>query len=454
MALRLIGGGCEFTEEQAAALLNLISVSPIDSLVANGSTINSITVEWVGQGDEFKVYYRSTGTISWVDHGNTTARNYTVPGLQGDTDYDIAVTVFLDGIESEKTIVTFATKPFLDFFAHGIYINLAGATTSAIMALTPDTAIYLNDLTRSNPPLRILNKGEVFTYNSSQFDTINFDFDKSIYIGGKVGSAVTWVPGTLTGNTYAFGVSRGDPQNLHIWAVEDTTVELLENGSVLQSLVLSADSGGTITWNAGSGDHSYLVSSTGLIIPFHHSRNVIDPKPLMPLSFQIIGTASTRGKLYTSAGLANVNYQESDATTGNLIAVAGGVTELPRSSSLFSGPSILLDSTELIAANSYADSNGSNNTPFLPLSFLRKIGGVPYSADFVKFFSNKACQINIFNGDGTPWIMPSITLNGSGNCYEFRITGISSPIYFESSDEFGYVWQDAPTNDETIGLIL
>lgn len=447
-------GGSIFNPDEIAAIRELIASDPVQVVSVVQVTTDSITLEWIGEGEEFKVFYREISSPDWILFDSTTDKFIVITGLLTENSYEVGVRVIKNNIESGITTAVTQTLPDLPIFQSRTFINIPGANNSKVICLTDNTPIRINDLLSSNPPTVTLNKGETYEYASSQFDVISFPTDKNIYVAGRLGSCVTWVPGYLSGKEYAFGTSRNDPQRVFVWAVEEANVELIENTTIVQSLNLNADAGGVVTWSAGGGDHSYLLRSTGLIIPFHYSNGVVDPKPLMPTSLEIIGTPSSRGKLYTSDQFADVTYQESDGDSGELLVAQGGVTQIPGTGTLFSGASTILRSQELIAANSLADRDGSNNTPFIPVAFLQKSGGVPYDCDFVKFFSNKPCSINIYNPDGSPWVIPTINLNGIDDCWEYRITGVTTPIYFESNDnKFGYVWQDRATDDETIGLV-
>lgn len=450
--------GAYLSTIQRDALLDLLRPPSIKNLKVISTTKTNAILQWTQPPTDkniqyFEIYFKLIGTSDWQSAGQSTATTFIVNGLSVDTGYQFTVSAYTGISGNLSNIANGKTKPDLPIFSNRTFINVGGANNSSVLALSDDTAVYLNDLEMNGSSEVILNQGESYTFASNQFDTVSFASDKSIYVAGKSGSTITWQPAYLAGYSFAFGTNRSDPQNLKIWAIENSNIELYNGSNLVDTLTLNANSAGSINWSLGSGDKVLKLSSSGLILAYQHARNYTDPRVVLPLAPKIIGVPSSQGKLFTSYSMVNASILRSDGIEDVLPVVDGGVTPVSGTGNLYSGAATFISADDGgLAGMSLADRDGSCVASFLPTAFMSSLGGIPYDTDYVAFMSDEPATIDLFAGNS---IFNTITLPGVPGCYKTRLINLPANTVFKARDnkKFYYVWQEAATNDETSGIL-
>lgn len=294
-------------------------------------------------------------------------------------------------------------------------MNVGGATASTVVAYQDDTNVTLNGIN-----LVTLNKGQSHQFTSSQFDVI--DADKPIFTAGKIGSGsgsndngnIVWQPTSWAGRSFSFNATRANPQEVYIYAIEETYIEVKQGATVLDSLTLSADQSGTLNWSTYG---SYQIVATGSVLAYHMSRQsglYYDPKPLMPGHTEIIGFPSSSGRLTSSVDgtIFNLIHSNSTNSSGSLDK-PDVITLSPQgTSSLYQGESLLIISNKSISGASFADSNGYCAAPFMPTNLMKTKYIIPTNSDFVAFASKQAGTIDVL--DSSDNIVTTLTLTRSG----------------------------------------
>lgn len=293
-------------------------------------------------------------------------------------------------------------------------MNVGGATSSTVVAHQDNTSVTLN-----GSALVTLNKGQTHTFTSAQFDVI--DADKPIFTAGRKGSGgdtnkanVVWQPTAWAGKSFSFNSIRYNPQVLQVFAIEDTYIEVKQGSTVLDTLTLSANTGGSLSWSVYG---SYQVSATGSILAYHYSNqsgSYVDPKPILPSAYELIGIPSRSMRL--TADLDGTNYygyhSDSFAFSGSLNKVDNISYNARGTLSYYQEYSMIFFADKKISGAAFADANGSCTTPFLPTNLMKKKYAINVSATYVAFASKEAGTIQVL--DQSDNVVQTLTLTRSG----------------------------------------
>ena len=415
--------------------------------------------------DDYHVQYRVKGTSTWLSFSDGVSANQymTVTGLTESTTYEFQVRVQYDtsNYSGYSNIAEGETKPNSPVFNPYAVMNVGGATASVVVAYQDGTNVTLN-----GGALVTLNEGDTHAFSSTIFDVV--DADKPVFVAGKIGTGtgsnnqgnIVWQPTSWAGKSFSFNATRSNPQELYVYAIENTTVEVYEGTTLLDSATITAGNGTTLSW---SNYGSYQVSSTGNILAYHMSRAgglYYDPKPILPSANEIIGFPSNSMRLTTDSNGTNYSLIHSNSTTatGSLdkddspqINPSGG------SASLYQGNSLLISADKKISGASFADSNGYCAAPFMPTSFMKTKYIVPVATDYIAFASKTAGTINVYNSAGAYVTTLTLTRTGANaNApYKVRYTGPAAGTRFQATVPVGAWYQpstsvNAGDDDETI----
>ena len=395
--------------------------------------------------DDHVINYRVKGTATWLsfDDGVSATNFSTVTGLLASTTYEFRVAVIYDTVNQSDWSNTAEGTTKVDdplFDSPFKAMNVGGATDSTVVAIEDGTTVYHTPYsTGTEVTLATLNKGQTFNFVSAQFDII--DANKAIFTAGRLGSGsntrkanVTWQPTTWAGKSFSFNAYRNNPQNLLVYATEDTTITVKQGTTVLSSLTLTAGNGGVLNWFVYG---SYQVSSNGTILAYHYSGNpgiYVDPKPLLPSSLELIGFPSNSMRITADLDSTNYNLIHSDSTTDSRDINKTEVNQIHPSpsgaSTLYSGNSLLISADKNIAGASFADSNGNCAAPFLPTNLMKTKYAVNSSSDWVAFASKQAGTIDVFDNTGA--FVETLTLfrTGANPNAPYRIRRATTPAGF------------------------
>jgi hypothetical protein len=411
--------------------------------------------------DDYDLNYRVKGNPTWLsfDDGININLSSNVTGLLASTTYEFRVRVQYDtsSFSDWSNIAEGLTKPDDPIFnSPNKAMNVGGSTQTKVVALYDNTRVYLNDVEIGASPL---SKGTPVTLTTAQYDII--DADKAIYTAGRRGSGsatakgnITWNPTAWAGKSFSFNATRYNPQKLHVYATENATITVKQGATTVASTTVTAGNGTTLSWSVYG---SFQVASTGTILAYHISGNgtsqIVDPKPLIPSSLELIGIPSRSIRITADLDSTNYTLIHGDDSTAsgslnktNVISVNGRGT-----ASQFQEHALLLSSDRNISVASFADSNGGCAAPFLPTSLMRKNYAINNSADWVVFTSKQAGTIEV--RDNTDSVVQTLTLTRSGTNpnapYRARLGTTASGYRFFATVPVGAWYQ--PNNDTGTG---
>lgn len=374
--------------------------------------------------DDYDINYRVKGNPTWLSFADGISLNInaTVNSLLASTTYEFRVRVQYDtsSYSDWSNTAEGETKPDNPIFdSPNAAMNVAGATTTNVVAFYDNTAVTLNGIPIAGSPL---SKGQTVNITTAQFDII--DADKPIYTAGRRGSGgntakanIVWQPTAWAGKKFSFNAIRTNPQQLHIYAIENASIEVKQGSTVLASTTLTAGNGGVISWSVYG---SYQVVSTGTILAYHTSGNpasaLVDPKPLLPSALEIIGFPSNSMRITTDKDSTNYNLIHADSSIGSGSLSKQDSTQInPQggNSSLYQGNSLIISADQKIAGASFADSNGNCAAPFLPTNLMKKNYAINAPADYVAFASKIPGTIEVRDSSDT--VIETLTLTRTGS---------------------------------------
>ena len=459
------------TASQASVTIEKATATPsVASLSVPTSLVNSVDLNWNLSSpggftiDDYVIHYRVKGTSVWLlfDDGVSTNTETTVASLNPSTTYEFKAMVKYDTTEESgwSNIAEGTTQPDSDVFGANKAMNVGGATASTVVAYQDDTNVTLN-----GSALITLNKGQSHQFTSAQFDII--DADKPIFTAGKIGTGsgsndngnIVWQPTAWAGKSFSFNATRSNPQEVYVYAIEDTTVEVKQGATVLDTLTLSADQSGTLNWSTYG---SYQVVATGSVLAFHMSRQsglYYDPKPLMPGHTEIIGFPSNSMRLTTMLDGTSYNLIHSNSVAGSGSLNKSDVVQVnPQGTgSFYQSNSLLIMSSKSISGASFADSDGYCAAPFMPTNLMKKKYIIPVVSDYIAFASKEAGTIDVL--DSSDNLVTTLTLARTGadpNApYKVRMANPSAGYRFVSTVDVA-AWYQSNTasyqgiDDETI----
>lgn len=470
------------TAIQAVRVVSKNTSTPSVTNLSSPSTLsNSVNLAWtlIDPGgftiNDYFLQYRIFGSPTWLpfSDGVSLSTSATVDSLNGSTTYEFRVRVQYDtsNYSEWSNPVQAVTKPDDPLFDSPYKaMNVGGATTTNVVAYYDDTYVTLNGVTIPESPL---SKGEVVNMTTAQYDVI--DADKPIYTAGRRGSGgntakanVTWNPTSWAGKSFSFNAIRDSSQELFIYATEDALVEVRQGSTVLASASITISSGQTanLSWNTYG---SYQVVSTGTVLAYHISTangtRLVDPKPLLPSSDEIIGIPSRSMRLTTERNATNYNYVYSNSTSNSGSLSKQNVVNLGAQGSpndRYNGESLLISADQGVAGASYADADGNCAAPFLPTNLMKRKFVINANAQWVAFASKQAGTIEVYSptqtiGVDTPLQTLNLT-NSGGNPnaphrarfgamtegYRF-VVDVPAAAWYEPSTDTG-----AANDDETI----
>lgn len=386
-----------------------ISTLSVPSTLSQSAELNWAAINTSGfTVDDYSIQYRKKFTTVWLsfDDGINISSNTIVSGLLPSTIYEFRVQMSYDSgsVSAWSNIAEGETKPNSEIFSSPYKaMNVGGATTAKVVAFYDDTDVTLN-----GNPLVTLNKGQTHLFSTSQFDVI--DADKPIYTAGRRGSGgdtnkanITFSPTSWAGKSFSFNSIRYNPQKLHVYAIEDTTVSIYQGGSLLISKAINKNSGDTLSWSQYG---SYQVVSTGTVLAYHISGSgtrFVDPKPLLPSATEIIGIPSTSMRLTTSQDSTFYNLWHSNSSSAsNTLDKIDSVRVSPaKPGNQYTSSSLLISSDKGISGASYADSNGGCAAPFLPTNLMKKNYVLNVQGDWIAFASKEAATISVYSPSQT-----------------------------------------------------
>lgn len=460
------------TATQAQVFINKASSTPSVSSLSVATTLpTNIDLNWnlIDPGgftiNDYIIHYRVKGSPTWLlfSDGISLSTTSTVSALSSSTTYEFRVAVVYDTSNQSgwSNVAEGTTQPNSPLFGPNVAMNVGGSTDTTVVAHEDGTNVTLN-----GSALISLNKGQTHRFTSAQFDLI--DANKPIFTAGRRGSGsavntanIVWSPTSWAGKRFSFNANRESLQMVHVYAVEATIVEVRLGNTLLDSASLAAGASTTLSWSTLG---SYQIQATGTILAFHISGDggsrLIDPKPLLPDSFEIIGFPSNSMQLTTGTDGTNYTALHSNSVTASGSLNKNNVVTInPQGTptSLYQGDSLLLSADQKIFGASYADSNGNCAAPFLPTNLMKTKYAIPVSGDYIAFASKTAGTIEVRNAANT--LLTTLTLARTGanpnSPYKVRYSNPAAGLRFIATTPVAAWYQPnsdtgGATQDETV----
>ena len=415
IAISIARGKNTLSEKRTVMFFTEVPTLPshIDIVKANSSSVIlnwnlSSSVELPLKG--YILEYKKAGDSSWVKASNKPIEKteFKVESLEPSTDYEFRVKAS-NGNSSSYSVVKATTTPENDFFKEGIKaINIAGATSSSLVAIEAGD-FYLN-----GSLLTSLNAGETHQFSSSQFDILSSQ--SAFYIAGlksfgggsnRKGNLV-WTTQDWSSKTFSFSASRAARHILNVVAFEDAQVSVFQGDTKIDEKVILANSGDTFKL---PNNANYRIESSGIISAYLYSatngeNQIQDPRPLLPNSTDLIGFPSRQG--FASADIVGTEVSgifSNDSTINHSFLDLSKLFKFDAvgTRDRYKSEVVRLFSTNPIEAISNADYDGYGSAPFLPRAKFKNTYGLNVDTQWLAMASISEGTIEITkpNGDIT-----------------------------------------------------
>ena len=350
------------------------------------------------------------------------------------------MSVITGSIPIEREVTTVSARPR----ACGAGRWMIPATGTYRFTVGEDnTIIYRNGIIETTR-----NRHSLFNVNLTTGDIISTNNKLLVFaLNGTTGLPYAW-----SGYIFAHKVDRYNPTAYITGTEKDGVINVYFDGRFSEQINISKD---TLTTLSMSSFGNYTFYSNVPICIFVGEITSSDTMPLYPCGENIIyGGASSNG--HVIAVFNNTSTTEY-ATNGNVnsrpILDSGSYNGFANTGgSQFTGPSVALSSNKPVAAESQADADGGEMTPFVGQQGFGNLFAIPEDErDFTKFYSNAPAVISAYNSSG---FISETTMTGSANgggIYDARITGPASyeGVVYETSELCTAIYE-GEADDETI----
>lgn len=447
----------------------IVSPEQVMNLEMSDRSTDSISLGWAYPEDngtpiqDYQIQIRGGSYSSWttLSDGVSTNTAHTEGSLDAETSYDFRVRAFNGTNYSMwSNSVTVETLPNIEFFNSGYKaINIGGATDNQVVSFADNNEIKIN-----GSVVTTLQKHDTYNFAGAEFDVI--EGTEPIFVAGGIGSGggsgganMVWSTQGWVGQDFLIALTRDTPLKIKVYAFTDSNITVKIGNSLEDSAFVSAENGHVFTVSTYA---SYRIESDGLIVAYAYAvggagTKFSDPRPLLPISTDIIGVPSNSAKIFTTTDGTNVTGIFSDSgTTSNTINAGQAAWSVSGNGSQYTSRALRLISDNPIVANSNADSDGYCSASFLPVAMQKTKYGVNVLSEWVTFVADRPVTITRTNPDSST---STITLTRSGSDpdapYKARITNVAAGTLFEGDDRYG-AWYESDTDtggikeDETI----
>lgn len=308
------------------------------------------------------------------------------------------------------------------------------------------TIVYRNgveyfNFNRNSFVIRALSAGDIISTNG-----------KSLSFVGD-GSGLTAISYAWAGYIFGHRFDRFSPLYYITATEKDGVVNICQDGVFQEQINVSKDAITSLAPPAGYGQQTFYSNvPIGILVGQLPSFDVM---PLYPCEeTKLYGCASSDGHMIPVFNNTSITeYATNGTTSARGTSNAGSFLSFTNvGSTQFTGPSVVVSSNYPLAAESQADGDGGEMTPFIGKEGFGNLFSVPeHQRDFVKFFSDVPAVISIYNSNG---LINQRTLTGStngGGIYDIRLTGteVYENIVYESSDPVTAIFE-SEDDDETV----
>lgn len=306
----------------------------------------------------------------------------------------------------------------------------------------------------------VLNKGQTMTVASNR-DTV-IDASGPISGSSAANATDTIIPESFADTEFAFPINRGQ-QRIYVRApFGATNIEFLVNGQVINSrwiggatatshTITPGDAVVPIIADAGARAGVVVRSTNG--VPFlaaHTSASRTDSVVGVPWTGDPLYGVPTNNLTATAGSVATgFTYTRSNGAVAANTAQVGSVFSQGAWGNRGNSTGLRIDAGQRIAANSYADANGSESTSFWPESILESTYMIPLRSSYVTMACPTAGQtITRTNPNGTTALYNCVGAAGAPGFAYTGLTTVDAGTTFSSSEPFFLMAEKWGTYDE------
>lgn len=286
--------------------------------------------------------------------------------------------------------------------------NVGGATAVRIVSFEDGNRIWRNNSGNDFT----LDRDGVLEVSSAKGD-IFYSCSEISGSGERGNSNRALLPEYLSSNVLGGTASRYAGVELSIFSLDATSATIFRNGAIVNTIALTPNNVSTFL-QSGNYTGNWKIVADGKILGFKSEDTPFngDASVMLKPSTDILGWASTSAYISKESGSATpqafqVYSHLGNYTTGTIATTYNIVNnaDLPHTSTQddYFDPNvnIRVQSLEGLYANSRADSDGGDDTPFLPIDLLTTHHKIPQPSEYVSI-SNLGCSvINVFDGSGS-----------------------------------------------------
>jgi hypothetical protein len=319
-------------------------------------------------------------------------------------------------------------------------------TTSYLFAGFEDnTEIYANGILKDT-----LNRQQIKSISLSANDIISsnkpISFSRSG--AGQTGICYAWA-----GTQFIHSVDR---YNISFYFV---ATSVPANVTVKDSRNLSATYwSGTVatdsytTINVGDTNSQFIFESDQPIAVYTGELSSSDCMPMYPCTTEVFGTGSSGSHILAIEDNTTISEYATDGYSRTFTLNRGAFTSGYAGGSQFTGASVRLVADKPIAAESQADADGGEMTPYVGKDAFGIRFVIPENErEFVKIVSDQPAVIKTYRSNGTQIGTYTLVGSSSNQVYNYRLTGESS---YEGtlivSDVPVYCIYEGALDDETV----
>lgn len=374
-----------------------------------------------------------------------------------------------NNLYSSQSDIGFKTFPDTGIFNPNKYsvANVLGVDREILVTSLEDNnniGIY-NPVTDTSSNLTNINKGIEYDGSASVLSNSIIQCDFPITAKGKggtgTGSNGGLQPVFTSGSNFSFFRNRSNDQHLRIFAVEDSRCELYQQGNLLATFNISANTVYDHSWtqtpiNNTQIYHLVFLKGSGMC-SVYSAGNLTDVHALFPASLQMYGVPSGQFIITALEDNTTVTAYYTNGTTDTQTINKNTYIRYATTGNLYTGAGVLFVADKPVNGASLADGDGGCAAPGTGLNYLNSEVARTGNFDWVAFMYNDNVNIEAYNSDGT--LAGTITPVGHdyggdiGKVYKAYSTDpvILSARIFKRSDNKGFAawYQNLETDDET-----
>lgn len=286
--------------------------------------------------------------------------------------------------------------------------NVGGVTNIRVASWEDSNTIWIND---DNTTFDI-DKDQVLELSSNEGDIIYSC--EPIFSSGELGSSHRGlVPEYTANDVLGTTASRYGGIQIKLYSLSATSADIFRNGVLVNTIPLTV--GAVSTFNqTGNYTGNWKVVANGEVLGFKSEDTPFngDASVMVRPSTDIIGWASTSSYVAKESGSVGSftfdtyshlgNYTGTIATTYNIVNSADlpHTTTQSRYYDQNSNLRFISRTSEGLYANSRADSDGGDDTPFLPIDILKTHHKIPQPSEFVAISTIGSATVEVRDAAG------------------------------------------------------